>query len=59
MTAPAQSSREDIESESVVFHKADGTPTTDQAEAATAEVTTKYKDGTTGHTLMVAKGSQD
>jgi hypothetical protein len=57
MTAPARSSREDIESETVTFHKADGTPTTDKDEADTAEVTTKYKDGTTGHTIMVRKAS--
>jgi hypothetical protein len=56
MTIPTQPSDESIESETVVFHKADGTPTTNADEAATAEITTRYKDGSVKHTVGAVNG---
>lgn len=56
MTAPAAGQGRKIKSEEVVFHKADGTPTKNSDEAATAEVTTTYEDGSVGHTLLRARG---
>lgn len=52
MTTPAEPSGQDIVSETIVYHLEDGTPTTNKDKAATAEVTTRYADGTTGHTIM-------
>jgi hypothetical protein len=55
MTAP--SSAKKITSEKMVFHLADGTPTTDRDKAVSAEVTTTYEDGTTSHTLLRRSGA--
>lgn len=41
-----------VVSEEVVWHEADGTPTTDKLKAASAEVTTTYADGRTVHRLL-------
>ena len=51
MTAPTQPSDEEVVGETVVFHKADGTPTENKDEAATAEITTRYADGSVKHTM--------
>lgn len=54
MTEPA--APEGMKSETVVWHLADGTPTTDKAKATTAEVTRTYADGRVEHTLMRRTG---
>jgi hypothetical protein len=47
---------EGVKSETVTWHKADGTPTTNKDEAVTAEVVTENDDGTRTHTLLRRKG---
>jgi hypothetical protein len=47
---------EGVKSETVTWHKADGTPTTDQTEAVTGEVFTEYDDGNVEHTILRRKG---
>lgn len=48
---------EGVKSETVTWHKADGTPTTNKDEAVSAEMVTIYDDGRTEHTLLRRKGS--
>jgi hypothetical protein len=43
---------EGVKSETVTWHKADGTPTTDQTEAVTGEVFTEYTNGQSEHTIL-------
>jgi hypothetical protein len=43
---------EGVASETVSWHLADGTPTTDKDQAVSAEVTTTYADGRVAHRLM-------
>lgn len=43
---------EGVKSETVTWHKADGTPTTNKDEAATAEMVTTYDDGRVEHTIL-------
>lgn len=45
-----------VRSETVTWHKADGTPTTDQNEAVTGEVVTMYDDGNMEHTILRRRG---
>jgi hypothetical protein len=49
---------EGVKSETVTWHKADGTPTTNKDEAVTAEMVVVYDDGRTEHTLLRRKGSK-
>jgi len=46
-----------VVSEEVVWHLADGTPTTDKLKAASAEVTTTYADGRKTHRLLRQAGT--
>lgn len=48
---------EGVKSETVTWHTADGTPTTNKDEAVTAEMVTVYDDGRREHTLLRRKGS--
>jgi hypothetical protein len=43
---------EGVKTETVTWHKADGTPTKDQKEAVTGEVVTMYDDGQVEHTIL-------
>lgn len=43
---------EGVVSREVSWHLADGSPTTDKLKAASAEVTTTYRDGRVEHRLM-------
>jgi hypothetical protein len=46
---------EGVESETITWHKADGTPTTNKDEAVTAEVVTVLKGGGVERTIMRRK----
>ena len=43
---------EGVASETVTWHLADGTPTSDQTKAVTGEVVTVYDDGNVEHTIL-------
>jgi hypothetical protein len=47
---------EGVKSETVTWHKADGTPTNDKDEAVTAEMVRIYDDGHSEHTLLRRTG---
>lgn len=49
---------EGVKSEIVVWHKPDGTPTTNKEEAVTAEVTTTYTDGRVEHSILRRKDAK-
>lgn len=57
MTTP-RGRQADVASETVTFHKADGTPTTNKDEAVTAEITTTMKDGTVRHAILQKDGTK-
>lgn len=44
--------RQGVKSEKIVFHDADGYPTKDKDNAASAEITTEYEDGRQEVTIM-------
>lgn len=43
---------EGVKSETVTWHKADGTPTNNKDEAISAEMVRVYENGETEHTLL-------
>lgn len=44
--------RRGVKSESIVFHEADGSPTTDKNKAVSAEITTNFEDGRQEVTIL-------
>ena len=46
---------EGVKNETVTWHTADGTPTTDRDEAVVGEVVTEYDDGNVEHTILRRK----
>lgn len=48
---------EGVKSETVTWHLADGTPTSDKDKAATAEMVREYDDGRTERRLLRRSGS--